>query len=202
MTRHTRSVSSSGHQYPVSQQHIPIAASTMLNTQRLSMPANYYPVPSNASQFHLAPQPAHHQHQQHQQQEVQHPHQSVAAYDQFLDTTVVLPTSHRPSSGAWSPQDDQQLIQARAQGLNWNQIKNTYFPSKTSNACRKRHERLAERRDSDDWDNVKLQRLAKEYMTMRKEIWSELASRTGEKWNIVEQKVSFSIKLPLSPLHV
>jgi hypothetical protein len=109
---------------------------------------------------------------------------------------VSLPPSHRPSSGAWTPQDDQQLMTARAQGLNWSQIKEMYFPGKTANACRKRHERLAERRDADDWDNRKFQRLAKEYMTMRKEIWSGLAARTGEKWNVVEQKVLSKSFLP------
>jgi hypothetical protein len=76
------------------------------------------------------------------------------------------------------------------QGLNWGQIQANYFPSKTPNACRKRHERLLERKGADDWDNLKLQRLAKEYMAMRKEIWSGLAARTGEKWNVVEAKVS------------
>ena len=79
------------------------------------------------------------------------------------------------------------------QGLNWQQIQSNYFPSKTPNACRKRHERLLERKGADDWDNLKLQRLAKEYMAMRKEIWSGLAARTGEKWNVVEAKASHSL---------
>jgi hypothetical protein len=82
------------------------------------------------------------------------------------------------------------------QGLNWAQIKETYFPTKTGNACRKRHERLMERKGADDWDNRKMQRLAKEYMGMRKEIWSGLAARTGEKWNVVEQKVSLFFPAP------
>ncbi|KAH6609076.1 hypothetical protein Trco_002422 [Trichoderma cornu-damae] len=97
-------------------------------------------------------------------------------------------SQHRPSSGAWNPQDDQQLLTARMQGLNWNQIRDQYFPSKTPNACRKRHERLMERRGADDWDTRKMQILAKEYMSMRKEIWSGLATRTGEKWSVVEAK--------------
>lgn len=100
------------------------------------------------------------------------------------------PSQHRPSSGAWNPQDDQQLLTARMQGLNWNQIRDQYFQSKTPNACRKRHERLMERRGADDWDARKMQTLAKEYMSMRKEIWSGLAARTGEKWSVVEAKVS------------
>ena len=97
--------------------------------------------------------------------------------------------SIRPSSGAWNPQDDQTLMAARAQGMNWAPIQQAYFPSKTPNACRKRHERLMERRSADDWDGLKLENLAKNYMGMRREIWSGLAAQTGEKWNVVEQKV-------------
>lgn len=79
---------------------------------------------------------------------------------------------------------------ARAQGLNWQPIQQTYFPSKTANACRKRHERLMEKRNSDDWDNVKLERLATAYLSMRREIWQQLAEACGEKVQVVEQKVS------------
>jgi hypothetical protein len=46
-----------------------------------------------------------------------------------------------------------------------------------------------EKRNSDDWDNIKLQNLAKEYMTLRKEIWAPLSAKTGEKWSVVEAKV-------------
>ncbi|PBP26316.1 myb family transcription factor [Diplocarpon rosae] len=98
------------------------------------------------------------------------------------------PPSLRPSSGAWTPSDDQTLMTARAQGLNWAPIQHAYFPSKTPNACRKRHERLMERRSADDWDSLKLENLAKKYMAMRREIWAALAAQTGEKWNVVEQK--------------
>ncbi|KAN0099349.1 hypothetical protein V8E51_013124 [Hyaloscypha variabilis] len=93
----------------------------------------------------------------------------------------------RPSSGAWNPQDDQTLVAARAQGMNWAPIQQAYFPSKTPNACRKRHERLMEKR-AKDWDRLKLEILAKNYMDMRREIWSGLAAQVGEKWNVVEQK--------------
>ncbi|KAH7400209.1 hypothetical protein BKA64DRAFT_778463 [Cadophora sp. MPI-SDFR-AT-0126] len=98
------------------------------------------------------------------------------------------PVSIRPSSGAWTPSDDQALMAARAQGMNWAPIQQMYFPNKTPNACRKRHERLMERRNADDWDGQKLENLAKNYMGMRREIWSTLAAQTGEKWNVVEQK--------------
>lgn len=46
-----------------------------------------------------------------------------------------------------------------------------------------------ERRNVNDWDGLKLENLAKNYMTMRRDIWSGLAAQTGEKWNVVEQKV-------------
>jgi hypothetical protein len=99
------------------------------------------------------------------------------------------PTPVRPSSGAWTPSDDAQLMSARAQGLNWQPIQAAYFPNKTPNACRKRHERLMDRRNSDDWDVIKLESMAKEYMGMRREIWSQLGAKTGEKWTVVEAKV-------------
>lgn len=45
-----------------------------------------------------------------------------------------------------------------------------------------------ERRSADDWDGLKLETLAKNYMMMRREIWSGLANACGEKWNVVEAK--------------
>lgn len=100
-----------------------------------------------------------------------------------------LPTQHRASSGAWNAQDDSMLLQLRAMGKNWNQIQREAFPGKTGNACRKRHERLMERRGQNDFDTRKLERLCKEYMNMRKEIWQGLAAKCGEKWNVVEAQV-------------
>lgn len=95
-----------------------------------------------------------------------------------------------PSSGGWTPSDDQTLMNARSQGMNWAPIQQTHFPSKTPNACRKRHERLIEQRNADDWDGLKFENHAKNYMGMRRELWSGLAAQVGEKWNVVEQKVS------------
>lgn len=145
----------------------------MYNQQRLAMP-DYFPVASSSSAVMQA--------------------QSQPNYDAYAaaPNVGIPPMQHRASSGAWTPQDDQTLLAARAQGLNWAQIQITYFGNKTPNACRKRHERLMERKGADDWDNRKLERLAKEYMTMRKDIWSGLAARTGEKWNVVEAKVCSS----------
>jgi hypothetical protein len=50
-----------------------------------------------------------------------------------------------------------------------------------------------DRRNSDDWDAVKFETLAKEYMGMRREIWAPLGAKTGEKWSVVEAKVRFYI---------
>lgn len=81
-------------------------------------------------------------------------------------------------------------MEARKSGLNWQPIAARYFPNKTPNACRKRHERLMERQNAQDLDGVKLEVLAREYMNVRKEMWSILAERVGEKWATVEAKVS------------
>lgn len=157
------------------------------------MPESYYVAPPSSSAMPI-PSPLQ------TSQQPQYGPYSTSAPSPTLPMVSSQPSQHRPSSGAWSPQDDQQLLQARMQGLNWNQIKEQYFPSKTPNACRKRHERLMERRGSDDWDARKMQILAKEYMSMRKEIWSGLAARTGEKWNVVEAKVSPKVTLLFGPL--
>jgi hypothetical protein len=97
-------------------------------------------------------------------------------------------------SSSWSSTEDETLITARAQGLNWNQIAPKHFPTKSANACRKRHERLMERQNAEQWDGVKLDVLAQAYMEVRREMWSILAARVGEKWGLVEQKVNISIQ--------
>jgi len=96
------------------------------------------------------------------------------------------------SAGIWNAADDEVLMAARAGGLNWLPIARLHFPNKTANACRKRHERLVERRQAEDWDAQKLEGLAQEYMAVHREMWEILASRVGEKWTVVEAKVSRS----------
>jgi hypothetical protein len=93
------------------------------------------------------------------------------------------------SATIWTSTDDEILLQARASGLNWQPLANKHFPNKTANACRKRHERLIERRNVDDWDTRKLDLLAREYMACRREMWEILAARLGERWGVVEAKV-------------
>ncbi|KAK5659463.1 hypothetical protein OQA88_664 [Cercophora sp. LCS_1] len=88
--------------------------------------------------------------------------------------------------GTWTAADDRTLLTARASGQHWADLQRTHFPTKTANACRKRYERLVERRGVYDYDARRLERISKEYMTMRKEIWSGLAARVGEKWSVVE----------------
>lgn len=95
---------------------------------------------------------------------------------------------HR-NAAIWSDADDQVLIAARTSGLNWQPIASTHFPTKTANACRKRHERLMERRNRNDWDSRRLDALATEYMVCRREMWTMLAARLGERWALIEAKV-------------
>lgn len=52
-----------------------------------------------------------------------------------------------------------------------------------------------ERQNAEQWDGVKLEVLAQAYMEMRQEMWSLLAARVGEKWQLVEQKVGLRVKL-------
>ncbi|KAI0002353.1 hypothetical protein F4779DRAFT_132209 [Xylariaceae sp. FL0662B] len=178
MPKHTRSSSSSHNRYsnpnPMPVSLAPSAPVPIYSTRpQLPLNTGYYPtVPSSTPTQHAM------------QAQTYDPYSSTPD----VVTTTQAPLPHRPSSGAWTPQDDQNLLAARQQGLNWAQIQSNYFPSKSPNACRKRHERLMERKGADDWDNRKLERLAKEYMSMRKEIWQPLATRTGEKWNVVEAK--------------
>lgn len=175
MPKHTRSSSSSHNRYS-NQNSMPVSlapsAPVPIYSTRPSLSMNtgaYYSnvAPSTSAQ----------------------PPMQAQTYDPYpADVVTQAPLPNRPSSGAWTVQDDQNLLAARQQGLNWAQIQSNYFPNKSPNACRKRHERLMERKGADDWDNRKLERLAKEYMSMRKEIWQPLAARTGEKWIVVEAK--------------
>ncbi|KAG8412466.1 hypothetical protein J3459_015967 [Metarhizium acridum] len=174
MPKHHRNASGSHHY--ANQLSAAMVTTPMYAQQppRVQVPANYYTIPPGPDSTPM-----------------QMPASQQEAYDAYTAEASALPTTqHRASSGAWSAIDDNRLVQARAQGLNWGQIKDAHFPTKSANACRKRHERLMERKGADDWDTRKFQQLAKEYMGMRKEIWSGLAARTGEKWNVVESKAS------------
>ncbi|KAI0204369.1 hypothetical protein F4808DRAFT_339851 [Astrocystis sublimbata] len=180
MPKHTRSSSSSQNRYshqPLPVSLAPSAIPVTYSTRSAGLPLN---TNMNTSYYGAMPQAA--------AAPVPMPTHAYEPYPAPVAAPPAPAMPHRPSSGAWSQEDDHNLLTARQQGLNWAQIQNTYFPNKSPNACRKRHERLLERRGADDWDARKLERLAKEYMSMRKEMWQGLAARTGEKWIVVEAK--------------
>ena len=111
--------------------------------------------------------------------------------------TYNQPTTNEPhSSTPWTPASDDQLMRARQQGLNWQTIAETYFRNKTANACRKRHERLMEKRNNiGDWNGVKFEEVARAYREVREDMWRILADKVNEKWSVVESKV----RLPYHP---
>ena len=106
------------------------------------------------------------------------------------DTPPLTPYGYRHASQSWSPQNDELLMQSRQRVMNWQPIANTYFPDKTANSCRKRHERLIERRNSTEtWEGVKIETLARAYVDVREQMWSILADRVDEQWQIIEAMV-------------
>ncbi|KAJ6784261.1 hypothetical protein PWT90_09434 [Aphanocladium album] len=143
-------------------------------------------------QAHEQEQPQQHPQQQQQQQQQQQPSQTQQKQQQKLlkhaEAKALLDARHRPSSGAWSMRDDHQLITARKDGLNWSQIQEQFFPGKSSNACRKRHERLIDSKGRGGSDeSQRMERIAAEYVQMREKLWRPLADKTGEKWTYVER---------------
>ena len=67
-------------------------------------------------------------------------------------------SSRHPSSrtdysriNTWGADDDRVLIKARKEGFTMADIASSYFPTKTPNACRKRHNRLMQKRVADAW---------------------------------------------------
>lgn len=108
-----------------------------------------------------------------------------------LETPVSSVDSNQHSS-SWPPEHDELLIWARREGLGWQSIALKHFPDKTANACRKRYERLMEKRASAaNWDGVEVETLARAYFEVRKEMWTLLADRVGEVWQNVEAKVCY-----------
>ena len=106
------------------------------------------------------------------------------------------PTTHT-AAGPWQPEDDAQLVEARKQSLNWSDISQQHFPTKTPNACRKRHERLMDKRHTtEDWEATKLADMAAAYVELRERMWRILAQEIGEKWQVVETKVSLNNSSP------
>jgi hypothetical protein len=104
-------------------------------------------------------------------------------------------TGHR-ASPAWKPEEDRRLLDEKARGARWNDIRQRYFPGKTGNACRKRYERLIQRRSEDDWDTEKFELLAMKYLELRREMWYKLALSVDAPWEQVEKKVRKKNLLP------
>lgn len=122
---------------------------------------------------------------------VRHPSTAVAG---------TCPTSsERRTATPWNPSDDKRLIDARHKGLSWKHIAPEHFPDKTANACRKRHERLMDKRNNqDNWDGQKFETLARAYNENREKIWRILAEPLHERWEDVERKVCRTISLIIS----
>lgn len=83
--------------------------------------------------------------------------------------------------------------------MNWVLIASSHFPKKTPNACRKRHERLLDKRNSENWGSSKFEDLARAYTDSREMMWKILAENVGENWRHVEKMVCFSL---LASIHV
>ena len=111
------------------------------------------------------------------------------------------PSPQPARSGPWTTEEDEILCDCRTRGFGWAQIQEKHFPSKSANACRKRHERLTTKRRSTDWDETRLERLAVNYRQMREQIWGHLADKLGEKWEHVEKAASSDTltMLPFNP---
>lgn len=179
MPKHARASSSSTHRYSALPVTLTPSSTQDMYNARMTMPAYYTDVQSAPMQ----PQPD-------QQYTTYMDSAPAPTAGNEVVTAAQQMSQARTASTAWSKEDDETLLRARAQGLNWSQIQQNYFRSKTSNACRKRHERLIEHRSADSWDKANFEKLSMEYMRLRKEIWSPLAAQVGEKWTVVEQKVS------------
>ena len=104
-------------------------------------------------------------------------------------TSPTSPSGNR-SAGPWNAADDAQLKKARHQGMNWQPIATQFFPTKSANACRKRHERLMDKAQSTEaWDQSKVEHMARIYCELRETMWTMIASKMNESWKVVEAKV-------------
>ncbi|MCJ1434354.1 hypothetical protein MMC27_003722 [Xylographa pallens] len=94
------------------------------------------------------------------------------------------------SSTAWSYDNDEILMKGRAQGMSWAPLAALHLPSKTADACRKRHGRLMEKKNAGllDEQGVPSEKLARAYTESREMMWKIVADKMGEKWQDVESK--------------
>jgi hypothetical protein len=101
--------------------------------------------------------------------------------------------TRQPSQSVpWTDAEDEILIEAKSKGQGWKEIAN-YFPGKSDNACRKRHERITFKRKADkNWDDARRKRAFQAYTdsTIRERFWREVAKKIGEEsWEDVEEVV-------------
>lgn len=83
-------------------------------------------------------------------------------------------------------------MDAKSQGLGWNEIHQRHFPLKSGNACRKRHERLMQKLRTTNWDDGRIRKVMAAYNNpgIREQFWTDLANRVGEdRWEDVERVV-------------
>ena len=109
-----------------------------------------------------------------------------------LSATSTTHTITPSQSGPWSAEEDKILLHARSRSIGWEKVHQEYFPTKTPNACRKRYERLMQKRKANDWDDQRLEALALAYRDHREQMWRILGDRLGERWEHVEKAVSRS----------
>lgn len=150
---------------------------------------------------HWMPPSHHHQHQQSMSwsDQTNYPYSYTQSLNQnYMPTlpTVVGPTPiAQPAPGQstpWTIDEDNTLVEAKSQGLGWNDIHQRHFPLKSGNACRKRHERLMQKIRTTNWDDGRVARVMTEYNKagVRERFWAELAARIGEdRWEDVERVV-------------
>ncbi|KIV95660.1 hypothetical protein PV10_03285 [Exophiala mesophila] len=106
---------------------------------------------------------------------------------------IQAPAMHNDSlirpgtSGPWTAEEDSILVDERSRGLAWDDIHNRHFPTKSGNACRKRHERLMVKARESDWDDTRISNLLNVYHSQRETIWAPLAKTLGERWEDVEK---------------
>jgi Myb-like DNA-binding domain len=99
---------------------------------------------------------------------------------------------HPGPSAPWTPDEDNRLMDAKVEGLGWNEIHQRYFPNKSGNACRKRHERLMTKMRTTTWDLGRIQAVMAAYESagVRAQFWSKIAQQVGEtRWEDVERVV-------------
>jgi len=171
-------------QYPMSAQYTPLSSHPMS-----SHDFSHSPLQPSMSQQSYIQQPAYAQ---------GGPVQAIPHPQYAIMTSAPRNVSARSSSSSWDRDADKLLMEARARDMNWGPIQQAYFPNKSANACRKRHERLMSKRNAAQCSGEREERIAHSYITLRKETWSPIAAQTGEKWHVVEQKVCYSNHKTLS----